>query len=123
MKNLPPIEELYELPAPNQVVEVHSLNKFDEGVIPYNKSPSQCLEEFDNFVVKQHIFNMQISDHMKHNAIVIEHLNDALVRISNDVKGLCKHFSMVHTQLEQVSRSQHDLFRECLNNIINMLME
>ena len=59
-ENLPPIEEIYELPTPNQVVEVHSLNKFDEGDIPYSKSPSQCLEEFDNFVVKQHHFNMHI---------------------------------------------------------------
>ena len=57
---------------------------------------------------------MQISDHMKQNAIIIEHLNDVLVRISNDVKGLCKHFSMVQTQLEQVSRSQQDLFRDML---------
>ena len=55
---------------------------------------------------------MQISDHLKHNAIVIERLSDLLVRISNDVKGLCKHFSMVKTQLEQVSRSQHDLLKQ-----------
>ena len=111
VKNLPPIEEIHGLDPPKQVVEVNSLYKFDEGDIPYNKSPSQCLDEFDNFVVKQQNFNMQISDQLKHNAIIIERLSDVLVRISNDVKGLCKHFSMVHTQLEQVSRSQHDLFK------------
>ena len=32
---------------------------------------------------------------MKQNARVIEKLSDVLIRISNDVKGLCKHFSMV----------------------------
>ena len=95
-------------------MEVHSLDKFDEGDIPYNKSPSQCLDEFDNFVVKQQNFNMQISDQLKYNARVIEKLSDVLVRISNDVKGLCKHFSVVHTQLEQVSKSQQDLFRDML---------
>ena len=35
-----------------------------------------------------------------------------LGRILNDVKGLSKHFSMIQTQLEQVSRLQEDLFRE-----------
>ena len=45
---------------------------------------------------------------------LLKSLSDVLVRISNDVKGLCKHFSMVHTQLEQVSKSQQDLFRDML---------
>ena len=43
---------------------------------------------------------------------MIERLSVVLVRISNDVKALCKHYSMVHTQLEQVGRSQNDLFRD-----------
>ena len=49
---------------------------------------------------------------MKQNATIIERLNDVLGRISNDLKGLCKHFSMVQTQLEQVSRSKRDFFRD-----------
>jgi hypothetical protein len=52
VKNLPPIEEIYGLNAPTQVVEVNSLYRFDEGDIPYNKSASQCLDELDNFIVK-----------------------------------------------------------------------
>jgi hypothetical protein len=60
---------------------------------------------------------MQISDHLRYNSIITERLSDVLVIISNDVKGLCKHFSMVHTQLEQVSRSQHDLFRDMHNKL------
>ena len=51
-KNLPPIEE-YGLDNLTQVVEVNSLHIFDEGDIPHNKSARQCLDEFDNFIVKQ----------------------------------------------------------------------
>ena len=45
VKNLPPIKEIHghNTPPPSQVVEVNSLLKFDEGDIPYNKHPSQCL--------------------------------------------------------------------------------
>ena len=52
VKNLPPIEEIHGLDNPIQVVEVNSLYKFDEGDIPHNKSASQCLDGFDNFMVK-----------------------------------------------------------------------
>ena len=52
VKNLPPIEEIPCLDNPTQVVEVNSLYRFDEGGIPHNKSASQCLDEFDNFIVK-----------------------------------------------------------------------
>ena len=52
VRNLPPIEEIHGLDNPTQVVEVNSLYRFDEGDIPYNKSASQCLDEFDNFIVK-----------------------------------------------------------------------
>ena len=66
--NLPPVEEVYDLnplfieepPDPDiqtQVVKVYSLYRFDEGGIPHYKSARQCLEEFDNFVVKQGNFN------------------------------------------------------------------
>ena len=44
VKNLPPIEEIHGLDTPPpHVVEVNSLLKFDEGDIPYNKYPSQCI--------------------------------------------------------------------------------
>ena len=53
LKNLPPIEEMHVIDTPPQVVEENSLIRFDEGDIPYNKSASQCLDEFDNYIVKQ----------------------------------------------------------------------
>ena len=53
VKNLPPIEEIHGFDNPTQVVKVNSLYRFDEGDIPRYKSASQCLDEFDNFIVKQ----------------------------------------------------------------------
>ena len=61
VKNLPPIEEIHGLNTPPQVVEVNSLYRLDEGDIPYTKSASQCLDEFDNFIVKQENFNAYVS--------------------------------------------------------------
>ena len=52
VKNLPPIEEIHGLDILTQVVEVNSLTRFDEGDISYNKSASQCLYEFDNYIIK-----------------------------------------------------------------------
>ena len=52
VKNLPPIEEIHGLDNLTQVVEVNSLYRFDEGDIPHTKLASQCLDEFDNFIVK-----------------------------------------------------------------------
>ena len=60
VKNLPPIEEIHGLDTPPQVVEVYSLLKFDEGDIPHNKPPSQCLYEFDNYIRKQDHFNENV---------------------------------------------------------------
>jgi len=51
VKNLPPIEEIHGLDNPTQVVKVNSLYRFDEGDIPRNKSASQCLDEFGNYIV------------------------------------------------------------------------
>ena len=59
--NIPPIEEIHGLDNPTQVVKVNSLYRFDEGDIPHNKSTSQCLDEFDNFIVKQENFNAYVS--------------------------------------------------------------
>ena len=55
--NPSPIEEPHGLDDPTQVVKVNSLYRFDEGDIPCYKSASQCLDEFDNFIVKQENFN------------------------------------------------------------------
>ena len=46
-------------------------------------------------------------------------LSDLLFRISNDVRGIGKHASMVQTQLEQVAKSQRELLDEMNNNIID----
>jgi hypothetical protein len=56
VKNLPPIEELCKLIPRSSTIEVHSLQCFDNRDIPYSKPPDQCLDEFDNFIVKQDNF-------------------------------------------------------------------
>ena len=63
VKNLPPIEEihglnippeeLHFLDNPTQVVKVNSLYRYDKAEIPFNKFASSCLDEFDNFKVRQ----------------------------------------------------------------------
>ena len=45
-------------------------------------------------------------------------LSDLLFRISNDVRGVREHASMVQTQLEPLAKSQRELVDE-MNNIIN----
>ena len=42
---------------------------------------------------------------------------DFLFRISNDVRGVGKHASMVQTQLEQVAKSQREFLDEMNNNM------
>lgn len=44
-------------------------------------------------------------------------MSDLLFRISNDVRGVGKHASMVQTQLEQVAKSQRELLDGMNNNI------
>jgi hypothetical protein len=117
VKNLPPIEEIHGLDTPSQVVEVTSLIKFDEGGIPYNKPPSQCLYEFDNYIIKQDHFNANVMKQLKRNAYMIDRLSYLLFRIANDAKGVGKHASMVQTQLEQVAKSQSELLNEMNNNM------
>ena len=102
---MPPIEEIHGLDTPPHVVEVNSLIKFDEGGIPNNKSPSQGLYEFDNYIIKQDHFKANVMKQLKQNAYKIDRLSD-LFRIVNDAKGVGKHASMVQTQLEQVAKSQ-----------------
>ena len=64
VKNLPPIEEIHGLDTLTQVLDVNSLIRFDEGDIPYNKSASQCLDEFDNYIVKQGHCNAYVYLHL-----------------------------------------------------------
>ena len=61
IKNLRPTEEVHGLDNPTRVVKVNSLYRFDDSDIPHNKSASQCLDEFDNFIVKQENFNAYVS--------------------------------------------------------------
>ena len=61
VKNLPPIEEIHGLDNRAEVVEENSLYRFGEGDIPHNKSASQCLDDFDNFIIKQESFNAYVS--------------------------------------------------------------
>ena len=54
---------------------------------------------------------------LKCNSDMITRLSELLFRISNDVRGVGKHASMVQTQLEQVAKSQRELLDEMNNNI------
>src|SRR6187399_965722 len=74
VKNLPPIEEIHGLDNPTHVVKVNSLYRFDEGDIPRYKSASQCLDEFDNFIVKRENFNAYVGRKFQRNAYMIERL-------------------------------------------------
>ena len=76
VKNLPPIEEIHGLDNPTQVVKVNSLYRYDKAEIPSTKLASQCLDEFDNFIVKQENFNAYVGRQLKRNADWLEHLSD-----------------------------------------------
>ena len=54
----------------------------------------------------------------KYNSDMIARLSDLLFGISNDVRGVGKHASMVQTQLEQVAKSQRE-FLDGMNNNMN----
>src|SRR3954454_2046385 len=108
VKNLPPIEELCK-PIPPSTIEVHSLQRLDRADIPYSKTPDQCLDEFDNYCIKQDNFNKRVEKHLEENARAISILRDIVERTSNDVKMLVKHFQMVQTQIYQLSKVQKDL--------------
>ena len=93
VKNLPPIEELCKpLPHPS-IIEVHSLQRFDSRDIPHTKPPDQCLEEFDNYIVKQDNFNKKVQNHLLENSKAINQLHDIVERTANDVKMLNETFS------------------------------
>jgi hypothetical protein len=104
VKNLPPIEELCEPTTHPPMVEVHSLLDFNASDVPYGKPPDQCLDEFDNFIMKQNHFNTRVQNQLHDISLVIKTLLDVFGRTVNDVRGLVKHFHMVQTQLEQISK-------------------
>ena len=97
VKNLPPIEGIHGLDTPPlpKVVEVNSLMKFNDNNNPHNMHPSQCLYEFENYIRKQDHFNANVMKQLKYNSDMIARLSYLLFRISNDVRGVGKHTSMV----------------------------
>src|SRR4051812_32949023 len=109
VKNLPPMEELCKQIPHSSTIEVHSLQHFDEGDIPYGKPPDQSLEELDIFIIKQGNFTKQVQNHLLENSRAIKELKDIVERTSNDIKMLCKHFQMVQTQLDQLAKVQKDM--------------
>ena len=110
VKNLPPIEEIHGLDTPTQVVKVNSLYRYDKAEIPSTKFASQCLDEFDDFMVKQENFNAYVGRQLKCNAYMIEHLSDYMSRVKGDLKLISKHASMVTTDDPQVQGIYHSPF-------------
>src|ERR1041384_7456650 len=108
VKNLPPNEKLCEPTTHPPMVEVHSLLDFNASDIPKGKLPDQCLDELDNFIMKQSNFNERIQGQLHDNSLAIKILLDVLGRTVNDVKCLVKHFHMAQTPLEQISNVQKD---------------
>jgi hypothetical protein len=106
VKNLPPIEELCKPIPHSSTIEVHSLQCFYDRDIPYSKPPDQCLDEFDNFIVQQENFNRMVQNHLLENSRAINKLQDIVERTANDVKILVKHFQMVQTQIDQLTKVQ-----------------
>src|SRR3954467_363596 len=106
VNNPRPIEKLCEPTTHPPMVEVHSLLDFNASDIPKGKPPDQCLDELDNFIMKQSHFNEKIQGRLHDNTLAIKSLLDVLGRTVNDVKCLVKHFNMVQTQLEQISNVQ-----------------
>jgi hypothetical protein len=104
-----PIEELGKPIPRSSTIEVHSLERFDNRDITYSKPPDQCLDEFDNLIVKQDNFNQRVQNHLLENSRAINKLQDIVERTSNDVKMLVKHFQMVNTQIDQLTKVQKDL--------------
>src|SRR4051812_6636217 len=67
------------------------------------------MDEFDNYCIKQDNFNKRVEKHFEKNARAISILRDIVEQTSNDVKMLVKHFQMVQTQIDQLSKVQKDL--------------
>ena len=84
--NLPHVEEIHGLDNPTRVVKVKSLYRFDKCEIPFTKFASPCLDEFDNFLVKQENFNAYVGRQLKHNDDMLEHLSDYMSRVKGELK-------------------------------------
>ena len=69
------------------MVEVHSLLDFNASDIP-SKPPDQCLDELDNFIMKQSHFNERIQSHLHDNSLATKSLLDVFGRTVNDVKSI-----------------------------------
>ena len=122
MKNLPPIEKLCEPTTHTPTVEVHSLLDFNASDNPKGKPPDQCLDDLDNFIMKQNHFNEKIQGQLHNNTLAIKSLLDVLGRTVNDVKCLVKHFNMVQTQLEQFLMCKNICLLTMPNKTIYRLM-
>ena len=93
------------------MVEVNSLMNLNDNDNPHNMHPGQCLYEFENYIRKQDHFHANVMKQFKYNYDMIARLSDLLFRISNDVKGVGNHASMLQTQLKQVAKSQRELMK------------
>ena len=52
---------------------------------------------------------MRVQNHLIENSRAMSKLHDIVERTSNDVKMLIKHFHMVQTQIDQLTKVQKDL--------------
>jgi hypothetical protein len=55
-----------------------------------------------------------VQNHLLENSRVINKLQDIVERTSNDVKMLVKHFQMVQTQIDQLTKVQKDVLVNAL---------
>src|SRR3954464_6248133 len=72
VKNLPHIEKLCEPTTHPPMLEVHSLLDFNASDIPHGKPPDQCLDDLDNFIMKQSHFNERIQSQLYDNSLAIK---------------------------------------------------
>src|SRR4051794_34461316 len=84
------------------MVEVHSLLDFNASDIPHGKPPDQCLNELDNFIMKQNHFNERIQSQLHDNSLAIKSLLDVLGRTANDVKVLVNIFIWLKLSLKKI---------------------
>jgi hypothetical protein len=60
MAKISKIYDDWNIPECSSTIEVHYLQHFDNRNIPYSKPLDQCLDEFDNYIVKQDNFNKKV---------------------------------------------------------------
>ena len=87
--NIPPVEETHGLDNPTQVVKVNSLYRYDKVEIPSTKFANQCLDEFDDFMVRQENFNAYVGRQLKRNAYMIGHFLNQLLSQLRRKEVLC----------------------------------